>query len=303
MLAQCKAFAKRSGWLVRAVRATYPALNWIRNRPAFYLRVAPYLARMEFDEVLLSGRGNEPEAHLRRTKRLHPVRDADVLVLGVGHADELGLWLRERPRSLTAVDFFARARWREYPGVAFARMDVRRLGFADASFDIVASTALLEHVDGVELAVREMARVVRPTGLVFANFGPLYYTHGGAHYLGAFEHLLMPEDEFVRYLERRGIPYEREEALFYLRHGMFSRWTYRQYLEAFRRHFEMDHVTLHVSPQALAFRRRHPDVWRALTARYDEEDLLTFAATVWMRPKASGEEAANVAGRPLVEAR
>lgn len=294
MPARCKAFAKRSGWLVRAVRATYPALNWLRNRPAFYLRVAPYLAHMEFDEVFLSGRGNEPEAHLRRTRRLHPVRDADVLVLGVGYGEELGLWLQERPHSLTAVDLLARARWHEHPDVAFARMDVRRLGFADASFDIVASTALLEHVDGVEAAVREMARVVRPGGLVFANFGPLFYTYGGAHYLGDFEHLTMTEGEFVRYLERRGIPYERDEALFYLRHGMFSGWTYRQYLECFRRYFEMHHVILHVSPRALAFRKRHPEAWRALTARFAEEDLLTFAATVWMRPKAPDAVAAEV---------
>ncbi len=285
MFARVRERAKRSELIVRSVRAVYPALNWLRNRRWFYLRVAPYLAAMEFDEVLLSGRGNEPEAHLRRTRRLRAVKGADVLVLGVGSADELALWRREEPRSLVAVDLFARARWREHPGVAFARMDARSLAFADASFDIVASTALLEHVDGVEDAVAEMARVVRPGGVVFANFGPLYYTYGGAHYLGGYEHLWMSDDEFAAYLERRRVPYERDEALFYLRHGLFSRWTYRQYLECFRRHFDVHHVILHVSPRALSFARAHPDLWRELTERFAEEDLLTFAATVWLRPR------------------
>jgi ubiquinone/menaquinone biosynthesis C-methylase UbiE len=164
-------------------------------------------------------------------------------------------------------------------------MDVRRLAFADASFDIVASTALLEHVDGVDAAVSEMARMVRPGGVVFANFGPLYFTFGGAHYLGGFEHLWMSDEEFASYLDNRDVPYEREEALFYLRHGLFSRWTYRQYLECFRRHFDVHHVILHVSPRALAFRREHPELWRALCERYAEADLLTFAATVWLRPR------------------
>ncbi|HWQ28387.1 MAG TPA: class I SAM-dependent methyltransferase [Dehalococcoidia bacterium] len=302
MFARVRDAAKRSDLLVRAVRATYPALNWVRNRRWFYLRVAPCLASMEFDEVFLSGRGNEPEAHLRRTRRLRPVEGADVLVLGVGNGDELALWRREGPRSLTAVDLFSRVRWREHPGVAFARMDARRLAFADASFDIVASTALLEHVDGVDAAVSEMARVVRPGGVVFANFGPLYFTYGGAHYLGGFEHLWMRDEEFVAYLERRDIPYEREEALFYFRHGLFSRWTYRQYLECFRRHFVVDHAIVHMSPAALRFRRAHPELWRALTERYPEEDLLTFAATVWLRPRGRAERTRTVE-RHAVEAR
>lgn len=302
MLARCRAAARRRSWLVRAVRVTYPALNWVRNRPAFYLRVAPYLATMEFDEVFLSGRGNEPEAHLRRTRRRRAVRGADVLVLGVGDGEELELWRRERPRSLVAVDLSAHARWRERPSVAFVRMDARRLAFDDDTFDIVASTALLEHVDGVEEALEEMARVVRPDGLVFANFGPLYYTYGGAHYLGGFEHLWLNDDELAAYIARRGIPYEEREASFYLRHGMFSRWTYRQYLDAFRRRFDLAHTIIHVSPRALAFRRRNPEAWQALTGRFAEEDLLTFAATVWMRPKGAGAPAAGPGGRALVEA-
>ncbi len=286
-----KRMAKRCPGLTRAVRSAYPALNWLRNRRFFYLRVAPHLAEMEFDEVFLSGRGNEPEAHLRRTRRLLRLEGADILVLGAGHGDELGLWERQRPRSLTAIDFFgAPGSWRTHKGVAFARMDARRLAFADHSFDLVTSTALLEHVDGVECAVAEMARVVRPGGLVFANFGPLYFTYGGAHYLGSFEHLRMTDEEFEAYLEARGIPFEREQGLFFLRNRMFSRRTYDEYLTAFRRHFDLAHVIVHVSPRALRFKRERPDVWQALRSRFAEKDLLTFAATAWLRPRPAPSE-------------
>ncbi len=48
----------------------------------------------------------------------------------------------------------------------FLAGSVDELPFADASFDIVASYQMLEHVDEPELAIEEMARVVRPGGVI-----------------------------------------------------------------------------------------------------------------------------------------
>jgi ubiquinone/menaquinone biosynthesis C-methylase UbiE len=286
VLRQLKRAAKRNRALLRAVRATYPAIAWAGNRRAVYTRVAPYLAEMEFDEVRLGGRGNEPETYLSRTARMLPLRDSDLLVLGAGRGDELTLWEQQQPRSIVATDFFAHtAHWAAHPGTRFVRMDVRRLGFADRSFDMVASTALLEHVDGVEELVREMARVLRPGGVAFHNFGPLYYTYAGAHYLGAYEHLTMSDGEFDRYLAERNIPLEEEEARHWLRNGMFSRLRYDDYLAIFKRHFDLEHVVIGVSQDALRYRRQDAARWSELTRRYAEKDLLTFSMTVWMRPK------------------
>ncbi|MBI5284580.1 MAG: class I SAM-dependent methyltransferase [Chloroflexi bacterium] len=299
MLQQCRRALKRNDALLRAVRATYPGLNWIGNRRAVYTRVAPYLAGMEFDEVRLSGRGNEPEAHLRRTASMTPLEQADVLVLGAGGGEELGLWEQQRPRSLTATDFFASPRaWEAHAGVRFGQMDVRALAFADASFDVVASTALFEHVDRVEDAACEMARVARRGGTVFANFGPLFYTYGGAHFEGAYEHLWMTDEQLDAYLVARGIPVEMEDGLRWLRNGMFSRLRYDDYLAIFKRHFDLDHVVLAVSPPALRYRRAHPEAWAALTRRFAEKDLLTFSMTVWMRPRPHA--AASSLAAPLV---
>jgi SAM-dependent methyltransferase len=277
----------RNDATLRAVRATYPALNWVRGRRAYYVRAAPYLRDMTFDEVRFSNRGNEPEAHLRRTRQLIDLGSADVLVAGAGKGEELRLWRDASPRSLTATDFFPQPDAWSRQTARFAAMDVRALAFADASFDLVASTALLEHVDGVDACMREVARVTRPGGLVFANFGPLYHTFGGAHFFGAYEHLWMDDTRFEAYLVERAIPYEQHEALFWLRNGMFSRLTYDEYVEIFRRYFDIAHLTLAVSPQALAYKRSNPEAWRALCARYEERDLLTFGCTAWLRPRPS----------------
>ena len=287
MLQQLKRAAKQNAAIVRAVHSTYPALSWISNRRAVWSRYAPFLTEMEFDEVRLTGHNNEPEDHLRRTKRLIDIARADALVLGAGNGDELSLWEQARPRSLTATDFFAQPNsWHAHDGVRFAQADARSLPFADASFDLVASTALFEHVNGVERAAREVARVTRPGGLVFANFGPLYHTYGGAHFEGAYEHLWMSDEQLEAYLVRRAIPSEMEDGLLWLRNGMFSRLRYTDYAEIFKRYFAIEHMTLAVSGPAMRYRRTHAAEWRALTQRFDEADLLTFSMTVWMRPKA-----------------
>jgi SAM-dependent methyltransferase len=287
LLRQLKRAAKRNDRLARAVRSSYPALSWISNRRVVYTRIAPYLSRMTFDEVRLTGHNNEPEAHLRRTSDLVDVRAADVLVLGAGRGDELSLWQDQRPKSLTATDYLAFPdAWRRRDGVRFLRADARALPFADNAFDLVASTALLEHVAGVDAAVREMSRITRPGGLIFANFGPLYHTYGGAHFEGAYEHLWMNDEQLEAYLVARGIPSEMDDGLLWLRNGMFSRLRYDDYVEIIKRHCDIEHLVLAVSQPALRYKREHAAEWRALTARFAEEDLLTFSITVWLRPKA-----------------
>jgi SAM-dependent methyltransferase len=55
-----------------------------------------------------------------------------------------------------------------HPGYRWARADALRLPFRTASFDVVAFSSVLHHIEDFDAAVAEGARVLRPGGRVFA---------------------------------------------------------------------------------------------------------------------------------------
>jgi ubiquinone/menaquinone biosynthesis C-methylase UbiE len=94
----------------------------------------------------------------------------DVLEVGCG----TGLVLRriaEFARSAKGVDLSAgmleKARSR---GLDVAQGSATELPFDDASFDVACSFKVLPHVPDIEKALAEMARVLRPRGVLLAEF-------------------------------------------------------------------------------------------------------------------------------------
>jgi len=85
-----------------------------------------------------------------------------------GARDAIGLTLSGKPHLLTD-----RAR--------IERGDIRGTGYEAGSFDLLFSRSAFEHVHGFDLAVREMHRILRPGGCVYARFGPIWSTSYGHH--------------------------------------------------------------------------------------------------------------------------
>ena len=116
--------------------------------------------------------------------------DASVLSVGAGHECVL-YWLANHVGRVVATDQYE-GRWREegeregdesvlerpeafapFPyrqdRLSFLRMDGRRLTFGDGEFDVAYSLSSIEHFggfDGAGAALREMARVLKPQGIL-----------------------------------------------------------------------------------------------------------------------------------------
>ena len=56
------------------------------------------------------------------------------------------------------------------PFAEFQRMDLTRIAFGEASFDVVVCTEVLEHVVDCAAAVRELRRVLKPDGHLIITF-------------------------------------------------------------------------------------------------------------------------------------
>jgi ubiquinone/menaquinone biosynthesis C-methylase UbiE len=91
-----------------------------------------------------------------------------VLDVGAGRGAVAGQAFR-RGCAVTAIDAAGAMLARlvhNWTGVNAAVMDAHRLGFADASFDVVVSSFVVHLLDQPLVALREALRVLRPCGLV-----------------------------------------------------------------------------------------------------------------------------------------
>ena len=97
--------------------------------------------------------------------------------------------------------------------------DIRKTRFKDDEFDILISSSVFEHIQNMDIALKEMNRILKPGGFVYSHFGPIWSGSYG-HHLWLVEesivhtyhntilpphcHLLMTEQEVARWLEQNG---------------------------------------------------------------------------------------------------
>jgi 2-polyprenyl-3-methyl-5-hydroxy-6-metoxy-1,4-benzoquinol methylase len=100
----------------------------------------------------------------------------------------MALSFAEEVDEVVAIDLAARfddagfrlAAERGVRNLSFARADGQALPFEDASFDIVLSHAVIEHVADAQRYLLELARVVKPGGVIYLSTAP-YLSFTGAH--------------------------------------------------------------------------------------------------------------------------
>jgi SAM-dependent methyltransferase len=67
------------------------------------------------------------------------------------------------------------------PSYEIIKADVRRLPIADNSASAILSITAFEHIHDFDLALREMHRVLKPGGVLYADFGPIWSCSIGHH--------------------------------------------------------------------------------------------------------------------------
>jgi len=191
------------GWSLTAAPGT-PAvgdLAWNRGHADWFFQHFDHAALVVTDYLL----------------QRHPLLRGRILDVGCGDGlIDLGIFLRMQPAELVGIDPFRG--YERLPGILeqnglppdllddprlrFRPEDANAVPYPDDHFDVVVSWGSLEHIaGGYAQALREIRRVLKKDGLLFAHPG-LYYgalgNHLGEFFDDPFIHLKLPPDELRR---------------------------------------------------------------------------------------------------------
>ena len=283
-------------------RWLYSPYVWLAS-PLFARRYGHYLP-FPVDLWLGGQRGNDYEAHRRRLNKFVNLRNKQILVAGCGAGRDIASWLPYTPKLVVGIDYLNYARaWdrsvtyyrSRYPAskVEFVQGDLQRLDlFEDGRFDVIGSDAVLEHVTNLPVVAREFVRLLRPGGIVYATFGPLWYTWQGDHYSGwdslasGFNHLVMDAKSYERYFELGDFDShpELEEGRSWTRYKLFSHLRSTDYVETLSKAgLERQFIGVLIEPNAVRCLRKHESLRNVLLKNNTERDLLVGGMTVIYR--------------------
>jgi SAM-dependent methyltransferase len=279
-------------------RVLYPAYGsvidaWIRHKG--YSRLG-----LDADFWLWGQRGNDYKALRRRANRLFPIRGKRVLIAGCGTGRDILSWLAYEPRLLMGVDYFNYERaWkilrdstcRCYPcaELTFRQADLAQMdNISGESVDVIGSDAVFEHLRNLPDVLREFYRILRPGGVLYATFGPLWYCWGGDHFSGhgdiltGYNHLLLEPGAYEAYLHEAG-PHSHSEhdGRTWIQNDLFSRLRPAEYLAALEdAGFERREVGVIIEPRAVRCLERSAEIREKLLARQGLLDSVVTGMTI-----------------------
>ena len=194
--------AKTLPWY-QAIARRFPSSN-VSDRIKQLLGVRTQLA--DYQETSLQGLASFVD-----------VRNKTVLEVG---SDEDGNVLRALEdrgvRFALGIDVW---RPKDYARVLSGKLvhgygDILSLPYQDDSFDVLLNIATFEHIHHLDITMREMHRLLKPGGIMYAQFGPLWSSAVG-HHLWCYL-----DDEIFRFNDPKLNPLDDFDHLVYDRHEL-----------------------------------------------------------------------------------
>lgn len=272
----------------------YPVYTYINN---YVLRFRfSFTKNLKVNKYLLGHRGSDYASLRRLLNKKIDLSNKDILIIGCGTGRDLKSWLKYNPSKIVAVDLFNYDKaWNKVvadfkkinPNVSieFYQQDINALSL-DCRFDVIASDAVFEHLRNFDTSISVLKSYLKPSGVIYATFGPLWNCWGGDHIGGSlsdgYNHLLLDQTEYLEYLESKG-PFVHHEGdgrtWFY--NDLFSYLTPQQYLKTLRSHGLNElYVSCLIDQRAIDFSKNYPDKFKSLLSKHEPADLFITGMTV-----------------------
>ncbi|MFZ5806617.1 MAG: class I SAM-dependent methyltransferase [Verrucomicrobiota bacterium] len=281
-------------------------------RPFLSLRAKSYLNKKTIQrwhpECVLISRGMPLETKKRWATKSFDLSQSVILIQGTGTGWDALAWARLKPRKIIGVDLFSfENSWNEIidfckqqyeVDVEFRQSSLENIAFLpNESIDICASENVFEHCQDLPKVMRESFRVLKPHGMVFASYGPLWYSAGGDHFSvrgglnNCFNHLFLSPEEYKHFFHANLQETEDfQNGGRYVELDLFSKHSTQQYFDIYQQAgFNVDGLMLQLSPYSLRFREKYPEKFKRLMAQYreicTEDDFLIGTHVVRLKKK------------------
>lgn len=274
--------------------------------PSYIRLISPFLQRrfdsenrLNADQWFWGHRGLEYELLRVNLDRIAGIRGKRVLIAGCGTGRDIPSWLAYQPKQVLGVDYFSydrawatlRGRYSSVTPMTFVQGNLAELKqVLSASFDIIGSDAVFEHLKNLPEVLQEFRRILKDDGIIYATFGPLWNCWGGDHVSGyddvrnGYNHLLLSPANYQSYLAAYGeFAHSEDDGRTWGKHDLFSYLRPSEYLSALKAAgFSKLHLGVVIEPRAIRCLREYPDIRQDLQG-IEELDLLITGMTVIYR--------------------
>lgn len=275
----------------------YPVYNSIRNKSIE--KEFSFIKQTGINNLFLGQRGTDYEALRERVDKIKNIKDSVVLIIGIGTGRDLESWLKYNPKKIIAIDYFSydkawKMRIEQYKNgynteIQFLQADIVNLkSIENDSIDIVGSDAVFEHINKFSDAIKELKRVLVPDGILYANFGPLWYSWGGDHISGtentenAYNHIRLDKDNYYKYLDTFGeFTHSEHDGRTWIKNNLFSYLKPKEYLDIIESHgLNKLFTSCVIDEKAIDYKKQYPEIYNELVLKFGEENLLISGITI-----------------------
>ena len=259
-----------------------------------------YKINFDVDQWLLGQRGNDYVFLRKKVNNYKEIKNKKIFIAGCGTGRDSLSWLKYNPEEITGVDFFNyEESWDQFKKYSlknkyktklnFYQADLERLsGIPNEYFDIISSDAVFEHLNKFETICKEFYRILKPGGVLYSTFGPLYYSWGGDHYSGwdnidsGYNHIILSKEKYKAYLAKnRYFSPGEEDGRRWITNNLFSYLKPIEYINLLNKSkFCKLFTSIMLDPIAIKCLRKRPDLKDELTKNHSYLDLLITGMTI-----------------------
>ena len=163
--------------------------------------------------------------------------------------------------------------------IEFNMTSAMDLIYRDALFDFVCSFNAFEHIPDPEIALSEIARVLKPGGYAYLTFDPIWTADTGNHFFHRVEepwaHLVLKDEDFISEMKKNGADsWEIDEYKYAMNRVRLS--CYKSIFSIQTKKFNLQLVNL-ITWKGLTqdSYRHHRNYQTALNMGFSEEELYT----------------------------